>query len=139
MWLGLIIDIYVYIWYSSYLYTIINNITKYPSSFHRSVASFSFLLGPSLKTRICVKLARSYKRLISGGGRSIIGGANIQIFVFTDLENNGILKKLITQNMNIWILAPPIINLPPPLVLKPGHEKCSVKIQWNTATYPRHC
>ena len=37
----------------------------------------------------------------SGVGRSIIGGANIHIFVFTDLKNNRFQKKLIMQNMNI--------------------------------------
>ena len=34
-------------------------------------------------------------------GRSLSGGANIHIFMFTDLENNGFQKKLITQNTNI--------------------------------------
>ena len=29
------------------------------------------------------------------------GGANIHIFVFTDLEKNGFQKKLIRHNMNI--------------------------------------
>ena len=30
---------------------------------------------------------------------SIIGGANIHIFVFTDLKNNRLQKKLMIQNM----------------------------------------
>ena len=34
-----------------------------------------------------------------GGTRSLSGGANIHIFVFTDLENNGFQKKLIRQNI----------------------------------------
>ena len=38
----------------------------------------------------------------SGVGRSIIGGgANIHIFVFTDLKNNRFQKKLIMPNTNI--------------------------------------
>ena len=36
------------------------------------------------------------RKIVKGGG-----GANIHIFVFTDLENNGFQKKLIRQNMNI--------------------------------------
>ena len=52
-----------------------------------------------------------------GRGRSLSGGANIHIFVFTDLENNGFQKTLIRQNMNIWILAsPPLFDLPRPLL-----------------------
>jgi hypothetical protein len=41
--------------------------------------------------------------IIGGGG----GGANIHTFVFTDQKNNGFQKKLIMQNTNIWIFAPP--------------------------------
>jgi hypothetical protein len=36
-----------------------------------------------------------------GSGISIIGGADIHIFVFTDCKNNRFQKKLIGQNMNI--------------------------------------
>ena len=43
-----------------------------------------------------------------GGGRLIIGGAHIHIFVFTDCKNNRFQKKLMMQNTNIrWIWAPP--------------------------------
>ena len=47
------------------------------------------------------------------------GGANIHIFVFTYLENSGFQKKLITQNANISILAPPppVIDLALSLIL----------------------
>jgi hypothetical protein len=36
-----------------------------------------------------------------GDGISIIGGADIHIFVFTDCKNNRFQKKLIGQNRNI--------------------------------------
>jgi hypothetical protein len=44
------------------------------------------------------------------------GGADIHIFVFTDCKNNRFQKKLIGQNTNIWISAPPIIDIPAPLL-----------------------
>ena len=37
----------------------------------------------------------------SGAGRTIIEGANIHIFVFTDCKNNRFQKKLIKQNAHI--------------------------------------
>ena len=37
----------------------------------------------------------------SGAGRTIIEGANIHIFVFTDCKNNLFQKKLIKQNAHI--------------------------------------
>ena len=36
-----------------------------------------------------------------GRGRSIIGGAHIHIFVFTDCKNNRFQKKLMMHNTNI--------------------------------------
>ncbi len=48
-----------------------------------------------------------------GGG----GGANIHISLLTDCKNNRFQKKLITQNTNILIFAPPIIDLPAPLII----------------------
>jgi hypothetical protein len=45
------------------------------------------------------------------------GGADIHIFVFTDCKNNRFQKKLIGQNTNIWISAPPIIDIPAPLII----------------------
>ncbi len=53
----------------------------------------------------------------SGAGRTIIGGANIHISLLTDCKNNRFQKKLITQNTNILIFAPPIIDLPAPLTI----------------------
>ena len=41
---------------------------------------------------------------------SIIGGADIHIFVFTNHKNNWFQKKLIVQNLNIWISAPPQLS-----------------------------
>jgi hypothetical protein len=52
-----------------------------------------------------------------GAGISIIAGADIHIFVFTDCKNNRFQNKLIGQNTNIWISAPPIIDIPAPLVI----------------------
>ena len=55
---------------------------------------------------------------IRGAGRLIIGwGADIHLFVFTDCKNNQFQKKLVGQNVNIWIFAPPppITDLPAPL------------------------
>ena len=37
----------------------------------------------------------------SGAGRTIVEGANIHIFVFTDCKNNRFQKKLIKQNAHI--------------------------------------
>ncbi len=54
----------------------------------------------------------------SGAGRTIIGGANIHISLLTDCKNNRFQKKLITQNTNILIFAPPIIDLPAPLTIQ---------------------
>ena len=39
--------------------------------------------------------------LLSGVANSIIGGAHMHIFEFTDHENNRFQTKLIVQNMNI--------------------------------------
>jgi hypothetical protein len=46
---------------------------------------------------------RGTTRRVRGAGISIIAGADIHIFVFTDCEfkNNGFQKKLIGQNTNI--------------------------------------
>ena len=60
-------------------------------------------------------LARYTNATLCGVANSIIGGANIHIFVFTDLKNNWFQKKLMMQNTNIWILAPPIIEFVTPL------------------------
>ena len=38
---------------------------------------------------------------LTGRGRSIIGGAHIHIFVFTDRKNNRFQKKLMMHNTNI--------------------------------------
>ena len=46
----------------------------------------------------------------TGAGRTIIEGANIHIFVFTDCLNNRFQKKLIKQNARIWIFAPPQLS-----------------------------
>jgi hypothetical protein len=46
-----------------------------------------------------------------GAGISIIAGADIHIFVFTDCKNNRFQKKLIGQNTNIWISAPPQLSI----------------------------
>ena len=46
----------------------------------------------------------------SGAASTIIGEANIHIFVFTDHKNNRFQKKLIMQNTKIWIFAPPPPN-----------------------------
>ena len=47
-------------------------------------------------------------------GRSVIEGAHIHIFGFTNRENNQFQKKLMRQNPNTWIWAPqlPIIRGP---------------------------
>ena len=42
----------------------------------------------------------------------IIEGAHIHIFGFTNRENNQFQKKLMRQNLNIWIWAPSITDLP---------------------------
>jgi hypothetical protein len=42
-----------------------------------------------------------------GAGISIIAGADIHIFVFTDCKNNRFQKKLIGQNTNICPPPPP--------------------------------
>ena len=42
-----------------------------------------------------------YMDFNSGAGRTIIEGANIHIFVFTDCKNNRFQKKLIKQNAHI--------------------------------------
>jgi hypothetical protein len=70
----------------------------------------------------CLKRRRKWPILYNfhygtrrGAGISIIGGADIHIFVFTDCKNNRFQKKLIGQNTNIWISAPPIIDIPAPL------------------------
>ena len=67
-----------------------------------------------LFTLYCVRVFLVY-RATSGAGRTIIGGANIHISLLTDCKNNRFQKKLITQNTNILIFAPPIIDLAAPL------------------------
>ena len=42
-----------------------------------------------------------------GGKKLIIGRADTRIFVFTDCKNNRFQKKLMIQNTNIRISAPP--------------------------------
>ena len=59
----------------------------------------------------------------SGAGRTIIRGANIHISLLTDCKNNRFQKKLITQNTNILIFAPPIIDLPAPLLDAQKHAE----------------
>jgi hypothetical protein len=44
---------------------------------------------------------RGTTRRVRGAGISIIAGADIHIFVFTDCKNNRFQKKLIGQNTNI--------------------------------------
>ena len=52
---------------------------------------------------ICFVVSYCYKKIkkTSGVANSIIGGAHIHIFVFTDHENNRFQTKLTVQNMNI--------------------------------------
>ena len=64
----------------------------------------------------------------SGAGRTIIGGANIHISLLTDCKNNRFQKKLITQNTNILIFAPPIIDLPAPLLGRTVFTDCDTCI-----------
>jgi hypothetical protein len=62
-------------------------------------ASFSWIKGcRASNTAMPVKVKRIYR----GAGISIIGGADIHIFVFTDCKNNWFQNKLIGQNTNIW-------------------------------------
>ena len=42
------------------------------------------------------------------------GGADIHIYVFMHHKNNRFQKRLIVQNTNIWISAPP--SPPPPII-----------------------
>ena len=56
-------------------------------------------------TRYVLILDRAVASSIIGGGGG--GWVHIHIFVFTDHKNNRFEKKLIVQNMNIWIWAPP--------------------------------
>ena len=46
-------------------------------------------------------LCHSRSMKYTGAGRTIIEGANIHIFVFTDCKNNRFQKKLIKQNAHI--------------------------------------
>ena len=59
------------------------------------------LCGDKDKIVLSMKYLDMMVRYTRGGVRSIIGGANIHVFVVTDLENNGFQKKLIRQHMNI--------------------------------------
>ena len=71
-------------------------------------------------------IMKSEKNLWTSGVASlIIEGVHIHIFVFTDRKNNTFQKGLITQNTNIWISTPSIIDLSTPLVRTSFH-----------ATYP---
>ena len=59
----------------------------------------SYKLSKGKLVHTVIMLTRHFNR---HRGRSFSGGrANIHIFVFTDLENNGFEKKFITQNTNI--------------------------------------
>ena len=69
----------------------------------------------SSRSRVRIKLRIYFIRTNRGRRRSIIGGAHIHIFVFTDCKNNRFQKKLMMHNTNIWICAPPLIDLPRPL------------------------
>jgi hypothetical protein len=63
--------------------------------------------------RRCHEMNRVRSR---GAGISIIGGADIHIFVFCPI--NFFWNRLFLQSVhtNIWISAPPIIDIPAPLV-----------------------
>ena len=47
------------------------------------------------------KVTESGDIKFTGAGRTIIEGANVHIFVFTDCKNNRFQKKLIKQNAHI--------------------------------------
>ena len=52
----------------------------------------------------------------SGRGRSLSGGAHIHIFVFEECKDNRFQTKLMVQNMNVLICAPPLNDHPRPLL-----------------------
>ena len=52
-----------------------------------------------MNLRSCLEILRENQA--RGRGRSIIGGAHIHIFVFTDCKNNRFQKKLMMHNTNI--------------------------------------
>ena len=72
----------------------------------------------------CKKQCRTSSSIIGGGG------AHIHIFVFTDHKNNRFQKKLITQNTNTWIWAPPIIEYEPPLQISFHITNCKIFLQF---------
>ena len=76
-----------------------------------------------------------YSDIHRGGGRSIIGRAHIQIFVLCII--NFFWNRLFLQsvNTNIWICAPPIIDLPRPLDI---HHFIDVIYYWWVDDVKRH-
>ena len=72
---------------------------------------------------------------ISGVANSINTGAHIHIFVFTYHKNNRFQKKLIVQNMNIWIWAPSLIEFATPLVSmkRYGRYLMNLSNYWSTS------
>ena len=52
-------------------------------------------------TNYATNLEGNIINMCRGAGISIIAGADIHIFVFTDCKNNRFQKKLIGQNTNI--------------------------------------
>ena len=59
------------------------------------------------KTNVQMQWRRQNDNWGGGGG----GGANIHISLLTDCKNNRFQKKLITQNTNILIFAPPQLSI----------------------------
>ena len=53
----------------------------------------------------------NYTTIGRDAGKSIIAGANIHIFMFIDHKKQ-LISKQISENTNIWISAPVIINFP---------------------------
>jgi hypothetical protein len=76
-------------------------------SLNISFANTNFHVVYRWRWRSLANKYRSRHSVINSGvANSIIGEANIHIFVFTDLKNNWLQRKLIRQNANIWILPP---------------------------------
>ena len=72
---------------------------------------------------------------------SIIGGADIHIYVFTHHKNNRFQRKLIVQNTNIWISGrPPIIELATALTVGyAGHPSLRVCQVLRDSVQPDQC
>ena len=65
------------------------------------------------------------------------GGAHIHIFVFTDCKNNLFQKKLMMQNTNISILAPPPLTFDGSSFL-PSHSSCTLcgtLVLWSSVSF----